>query len=135
MKLFKRKDYKFDYYLAGGMTGYPEFNHPAFHLATKLLRNRGYKIWSPAEENDTHLSFNVCMKKDLNAVVNLCRGIILLNGWKKSLGANIETFAAYGCGKDIRELTIFENREMKDGYELVFNPIHPEHNLLPYSVF
>jgi len=125
----------FDWYLAGPMTGYPEFNYPAFKLAAQLLRNRGYTVWSPAEENDTHLTFNICMRKDLDAVVNLCNGIILLNGWKKSLGANMETFAAFGCGKVIRELMIFENKEMKDGYELVYSEINPEHHLLPYNVF
>jgi hypothetical protein len=135
MKWFKKKDYKFEWYLAGPMSGLPEFNYPAFRLAAKLLRNRGYKIWSPAEENDTHLTFNTCMKKDLNSVVNLCKGILLLNGWKKSLGANIETFAAYGCGKTIRELMIFKNKNMKDGYELIYNEINLDHYLLPYNVF
>jgi hypothetical protein len=133
-KLFKKQP-RYDWYLAGPMTGYPEHNHPAFKLAAKLLRNRGYTVWSPAEENDTHLTFNVCMKKDLNAVVNLCRGIVLLNGWKRSLGANTETLSAYVCGKSIRELVIFENKETKDGYELSFCEINPEHYLLPYNVF
>jgi len=131
--MFKKK--MFDWYLAGPMTGYPEFNHPAFKLAAKVLRNRGYTVWSPAEENDTHLTFNVCMAKDLNAVVNLCKGVVLLNGWKRSLGANMETFAAFGCGKIIRELAIFKNEATKDGYELLFSEINPEHYLLPYNVF
>lgn len=133
MKWFKRKI--FDYYLAGGMTGYPEFNHPAFHLATKLLRNRGYSVWSPAEENDTHLSFNICMKKDLNAVVNLCNGIVLLKGWRMSLGANMETFVAFGCGKPVRELIISKSNETKDGYELSFNIPDLKKYQLPYENF
>ena len=38
-------------YLCGPMRKYPEFNHPAFHQAARLLRAEGYDVFSPAEHD------------------------------------------------------------------------------------
>ncbi len=91
---------KFDFYLAGGMRGYQDLNHPQFILVTKLLRAKGYKVWSP-QEHETYVksSFAECMNRDLNAVINKCDRIALLPEWRKSLGANVEAFSAFVCGK------------------------------------
>lgn len=37
------------YYLSGPMTGYPEFNYPAFNKAAKRMREIGLIVYSPAE--------------------------------------------------------------------------------------
>jgi len=92
---------KFDLYLAGPMRGYEELNIPLFKKVAKDLRTQGYTIFNPGDENDTHLSFEECMRKDLDAVVNRCKAIALLPGWRNSIGANAEVLSALVCGKKI----------------------------------
>jgi hypothetical protein len=36
-------------YISGPMTGYPDLNFPAFHLAASVLRSEGFTVISPAE--------------------------------------------------------------------------------------
>lgn len=36
-------------YLAGPMTGLPEFNYPAFHAEAARLRGLGYQVENPAD--------------------------------------------------------------------------------------
>ena len=38
-------------YLAGPMTGLPEFNYPAFHAEAARLRQLGYHVENPAENS------------------------------------------------------------------------------------
>lgn len=101
MTLFKKK--MFDFYLCGAMTGYANHNHPAFCKYAKKIRELGYSVWSPAEENDISNSFEFCMSKDLNIIINKCKAIAILpgNGWKKSVGANAEINTAHVCGKSV----------------------------------
>ncbi len=109
-RLFRREE-KFDFYLAGGMRGYPDLNHPMFILVTKLLRARGFTVWSP-QEHETYVksSFAECMNRDLNAVINKCHKIAFLPGWRKSLGANAEAFSAFVCGKQAIEVSVIGNK-------------------------
>lgn len=38
-------------YIAGPMTGYPEFNFPAFFKAQKDFEDHGWKVWNPANKD------------------------------------------------------------------------------------
>lgn len=92
---------EYDFYLAGPMRGYPDGNKKTFIKAAEYLRSLGYSVWNPAEQNDRSMKFSACMINDIDAVINQCRAIALLPGWRESLGANVETICAYVCGKDV----------------------------------
>jgi hypothetical protein len=88
------KDYnhtkRFRVYIAGPMTGLPEFNHPAFHAAARELRMRGFDVVSPAELNEnTNALYEDCMRRDIAELIT-CEGIHLLEGWENSRGAQVE---------------------------------------------
>ena len=72
------------------MTGYPEWNFPAFHSKTAELRALGHEVINPAEINpDVHMSWADCMRSDIQALVT-CDAIQMLHGWEKSKGATLE---------------------------------------------
>ena len=88
-------------YVAGPMTGYPELNFPAFHAAAATLRAAGHQVENPAEINaDPTAEWTDCMFADLKAL-SACDGIVMLPGWEKSPGAQIERLWAGRTGKGI----------------------------------
>lgn len=123
----KRVDY--DFYIGGPMRGYRELNKSMFTLVAYMLRSKGFTVWSPSE-HDSYLkrSFAQCMTVDLNAVINSCRQIALLPGWRNSLGVNMEVFSAFACGKQVIEVMLNED---KTDFDLV--PFDPSKYRLPYQ--
>lgn len=119
----------FDFYLAGGMRGYKNLNKSMFTLVVRLLRAKGFTVWSPSE-HDTYLklSFGQVMTIDLNQVINKCRKIVLLPGWRESLGANGESFAAFCCGKEAVEVVLNDD---KTDFDLA--PLDLSQYRLPYQ--
>lgn len=111
------------YYLAGPMTGIPQFNFPMFEAATRDLRARGYEIITPHEldsdtikteamaSNDGKLhdgkvggeTWGDLLSRDVKVVADEVKGIILLPGWPKSKGARLECFVGLLCGHEFRE--------------------------------
>lgn len=96
-------------YLSGPMTGYPEFNYPAFHKAAADLRAHGYEVVSPAEQDaDSGLDpgssqWADFVRWDLRVLVD-CDGIVLLDGWHKSKGARLEHHVALELGMDVQTI-------------------------------
>lgn len=86
-------------YIAGPMRGYPEDNHPAFHKAQEWLEDWGYAVENPALINehldfaDTDHTFADYMRNDLFYLVG-CGAILLLQGWRHSVGATVEMVVA-----------------------------------------
>lgn len=87
-------------YLSGPMTGYPEFNFPAFHAAAEVLRAKGIEVHSPADIADTSMAYEYYMKLDVQMVID-SDAIVLLDGWEASPGANFELLVAILCGLDV----------------------------------
>lgn len=82
------------YYLAGPMTGLPDYNFPAFMEMAQVLREKGFIIFNPAESiPDKSLAWTVYMRHNIRALMN-CQGIFLLPGWERSKGSQLEKHIA-----------------------------------------
>ena len=88
-------------YISGPMTGYPDFNYPAFVEAATYWRSRGYVVVSPAEINpDTGGEWADYLRSDLRALLE-CDVIAMLRGWEGSRGANLELYVARALGLEV----------------------------------
>lgn len=96
-------------YVAGPMSGYPEFNFPAFFAAEKKLTEEGWKVFNPANKEQEK---GITETKSFASGDNLklveegwdyrsaflwdCEKVIygdaiyMLPGWEKSAGATAE---------------------------------------------
>lgn len=78
-------------YLSGPMSGLPDYNRPAFDRAAKSLREKGYKVWSPAEAFDRSILMprSHYMRVDIEALMK-CSTVMMLPNWESSKGARLE---------------------------------------------
>ncbi|WP_063042293.1 MULTISPECIES: DUF4406 domain-containing protein [Nocardia] len=94
-------------YLAGPMSGYPEWNFPAFHAAAAELRDLGLNVVNPAELDDPgHVpgseDWSWYLRRDLKKLLD-CDSIVLLPGWDESRGAKLEYRVAYELGMSFED--------------------------------
>lgn len=87
-------------YIAGGMSGLPNLNYPAFNAEAARLRALGFDVVNPAELTGADLSWEACMRRGLAELVT-CNAIHMLEGWEKSRGANIEYKLACALGFEV----------------------------------
>lgn len=98
-------------YIAGPMTGLPNYNFEAFDNAEKILKARGLEPMNPANigrkwliEN-SHREPNESEYQDIlrqdKELLNQCSMIYLLRGWEKSRGAKIELRHALNLGLEV----------------------------------
>jgi hypothetical protein len=94
-------------YISGPMTGYPDWNYPAFNEAAEFLKSKGYEVFNPAEifEGRTDLPRHVYMKEDIKALLE-CDTVMLLKGWEESQGALLEVDIAFEIGLPVLELDL-----------------------------
>lgn len=92
-------------YISGPITGRPEGNRAAFTRAARELSAAGHEVLNPHVVVESALRYGVpswaeCMWLDLAA---LCAfrpdGVVLLEGWQDSRGAQVEKhlLASLGC--------------------------------------
>lgn len=88
-------------YIAGPMTGLPDFNYPAFHAEAQRLRALGFHVENPAENapppcGTWHGYMRIAIPQLLS-----CEAICLLPGWPQSRGARIEHGLAIELGMSV----------------------------------
>jgi hypothetical protein len=79
-------------YIAGPMTGIPEWNYPAFHSMEEKLQQAGFtQILNPAKnpKDPEKYAWEDFMKDAIRLTVSSDQ-VVFLNGWRKSKGAKIE---------------------------------------------
>lgn len=103
-------------YVAGPMSGYPEFNFPAFFSTSERLRSEGWTVFNPAEKEGETLSkesrktgdsvlaaeqgfnFREVYAWDVLNVIE-ADAIYMLPGWEQSPGARGEHAVAVAMTK------------------------------------
>jgi hypothetical protein len=98
-------------YLAGPMTGLPEFNYPAFHAEAARLRALGFEVVSPAEINPEGGTWHECMRRDVAMMVT-CDQIATLPGWTNSPGAQLEVYIGQRLGIDASHASNFTDSKV-----------------------
>jgi len=88
-------------YLAGPMTGFEDFNFPAFNKMAADLRTRGYVVENPAEHGVVEgADWADYMAYDLTRL-GLCGQVAVLPGWENSKGARLEVHIARELGMPV----------------------------------
>jgi hypothetical protein len=101
------------FYIAGPMTGIPEFNFPLFNQVASFLHSRGHTCFNPAErDTDRHpdidfscgnvaevaaqgFSLDDALADDTHFICKGCDAIYMLPGWEGSNGARAEHTLAF----------------------------------------
>jgi hypothetical protein len=110
-------------YIAGPMSGYENFNFPAFNTAAYVLRRKGWTVFNPAEKESETLSeesmvtgdaalaatrgfnFREVYLWDIDKVIQ-SDAIYMLPGWEQSPGARGEHAVAVAMKKHYPEYQI-----------------------------
>lgn len=109
-------------YLSGPMTGYPDFNYPAFDYAAAKLRALGYNVLNPAEDfaGDTELDYEEYIRKDIKHVLTADL-LVMLDGWEGSAGSHLEVAVAVGIGMPVALIDDVLSDD-PDDLNYIFNP-------------
>lgn len=86
-------------YLAGPMRGIPNNNVPLFNNVANRLRESGYRVFNPGENEKAipNPTFSNFMRLDIAAILK-ADAVAFLRGWPQSEGASIEYIVARALG-------------------------------------
>ncbi len=108
-------------YIAGPMSGLPDYNRPAFYEAAEAFTEGGWTVFNPAE-NDVMLfgshelceaainenrnaALRVMLGSDLKWICKKADAIAMLPGWENSKGARTEHALAVALDLQIIYIT------------------------------
>ena len=103
-------------YIAGPMSGYPDYNYPAFNDAADRLRDAGFSVLNPAETDtdeyphDGEPTWEWYMRQTL-AMVLEADGLAVLPGWECSRGARLEVDVAHALRLPVKPLCLWLGEE------------------------
>jgi hypothetical protein len=95
-------------YIAGPMTGYPDYNFPAFRRAAMVWRSEGWVVINPADafDGDTSRPYADYMRKDIADLLTV-EAVAFLPGWERSRGAQLEHSIATALGLTLYDAETF----------------------------
>ena len=94
-------------YIAGGMTGLPNYNFENFNRVADKLRSEGWTVHNPADHGAVEgATWEDYMAYDLTKV-GLCGAMYMLKGWQMSRGACLEQLIA----TDLKFKIIYEEAQ------------------------
>ncbi len=123
-------------YVAGPMTGYKDFNFPAFNAQAEALRGLGYHVENPAEHGIVDgAEWQDYLRYDIGRL-STCEAIFLLPGWSKSKGAALEVHIAKALGMTFIHHADAEHEQPSPAPELerpevvawLVTGVHPNHS-------
>lgn len=86
-------------YLAGPMSGYPDFNRPAFAASAERLRARGHFVLNPGTLNPD-CDYRQALAVDLAWICAHAEIVAFQEGWNASPGARAEFALAEALMRD-----------------------------------
>lgn len=91
-------------YIAGPMTGLPEYNLPTFAAAAGRLRQLGFDAHNPGHRGVIDgYAWTDYMRDGVRMLLD-CEGVALLDGWENSRGASLEVHVARALCLPVRPL-------------------------------
>jgi nucleoside 2-deoxyribosyltransferase len=118
-------------YIAGPMSGYPDLNFPEFRRAAEIIKAEGLTALSPLDLDlnkdavDTGgADRHIFLREDFRLLLE-ADGILLLDGWLESVGANAELAVARMTGQSVWRLI---------GKEIHLSGAHPRVDLLTQAM-
>lgn len=121
-------------YLAGPMTGKPDFNSAEFAKYAEKYRADGFKVFSPPEmdEGDWTKPYEYYIRRDLGVFLNeSVERVYLLPGWQESKGARLEKHLAEVLGLAIYDAETgepFKENVAEEAMRLVYGDRRETYN-------